>query len=82
MIVTSGALTADGRLLIAERVVAPGPAAAEAALFDINMLVVTGGQERDEAQHRALLALQGFDRVRVSPTTSPLSLIEARPGPS
>ena len=77
------ALAVSGRLLIAERIVASpdGAAAPEAALFDINMLVVTGGQERSAAQYRALLARCGFRLVRVWPTASPLSLIEARPQP-
>jgi hypothetical protein len=44
-------------------------------------MVVAGGQERSAMQHRALLAAQGFDLVRVMPTASPLGLIEARPVP-
>ena len=71
---------ADGaRLLVIERVVPEGSEPAEAKLFDINMLVMTGGCERTEAEHAALLAQVGFEYVRVITTQSPLSVIEAVP---
>jgi hypothetical protein len=66
------------RLLIAERVIAPGNAAPEAKLFDISMLVVVGGQERTPSEYGALLAAAGFELTRIIPTASSLSLIEAR----
>ena len=67
------------RLLVIERVVPDGPEASEAKLFDINMLVMTGGCERTEAEHMALLAKAGFTFLRTITTPSPLSLIEAVP---
>jgi hypothetical protein len=71
---------ADGaRLLVIERVVPDGNGASEAKLFDINMLVTAGGQERTEGEYRTLLDLAGLALARVIPTDSPLSLLEATP---
>jgi hypothetical protein len=67
----------DARLVIMERVIAAGSAGADAALFDINMLVVAGGRERTESEYRALLSAAGFRLTRVIATASPLSVIEA-----
>ena len=67
----------DGKLLLIERVVPPGNVPSEAKLFDINMLVNTGGFERTEAEYRALLKAAGFTLTTIIPTQSPLSLIEA-----
>ena len=65
------------RVLIAERLIAPGNA--EASLFDINMMVTVGGQERTPAAYDALLRDAGLCRHRIASTTSALSLIEAVP---
>jgi SAM-dependent methyltransferase len=71
------ALPPHARLLIAERVIAPGAAGTEAALFDINMMVTVGGQERSEPEYAALLGAAGLRWRRTSATASPLSVIEA-----
>jgi hypothetical protein len=73
------AMRPDSRLLLAERIIPAGSGAAEAKLFDISMMVVAGGQERTEREHRGILAAAGLELVRVIPTQSPLSLIEAVP---
>ena len=73
------AMPAHGRLLLAERVVPFGNARSEAKLFDINMLVTVGGQERTEAEYAALLQAAGLEMARAIPTGSPLSLVEAVP---
>ena len=67
------------RLLVIERVIPSGDAPAEAKLFDINMLVTVGGQERTEREYRALFQAAGFDLTQIIPTSSPLSLIEGAP---
>jgi hypothetical protein len=67
----------DARLLVAERVIPPGNTPSEAKLFDINMLVVTGGQERTETQYGTLFRAAGLRLERVLSTCSPLSLLEA-----
>jgi hypothetical protein len=69
----------NARLLIMERIVPAGNGPAEAKLFDINMLVVTGGQERTEREYRHLLEAAGFAALRVIETQSPLSIVEAAP---
>jgi hypothetical protein len=73
------AMADHARLLVIERVVPPGNDPAEAKLFDINMLVMLGGQERTEREHRCLFEAAGFDLTRIIPTRSPLSLIEGTP---
>ena len=75
------AMPPRGRLLVGERIIPPGNAPAEAKLFDINMMITVGGQERTEAQYAALLAAAGLKMARVIPTRSPISLIEAVPVP-
>ena len=76
------AMQAPGsRLLLVERLLPermePTPAARSHALGDLNMLVRTGGLERTEGEFRKLLDEAGLRLVRVLPTSSHLSLIEA-----
>ena len=73
------AMSRRARLLVIERMIPPGDAPAEAKLFDINMLVTVGGQERTEREYRALFQAAGFDLTQIIPTSSPLSLIEGAP---
>jgi hypothetical protein len=73
------AMADRARLLVIERVVPEDNGPSEAKLFDINMLVTVGGQERTEAEYRTLLDLAGLTLARVIPTNSPLSLLEATP---
>lgn len=76
------AMTNEGRLLVVERVIPPGNELAEAKLFDINMMVVVGGQERTATDFQTLLQAAGFRLTRIIPTASPLSLIEGVPASS
>lgn len=48
----------------------------EAAVSDLNMLVLTGGRERTEGEYRALLGRAGFGLSRVVPTRALVSLVE------
>ena len=73
------AMSRRARLLVIERVIPSGNVPAEAKLFDINMLVTVGGQERTEREYRALFQAAGFDLTQIIPTYSPLSLIEGAP---
>jgi hypothetical protein len=68
-----------GRLVLAERVIPSGNTPAEAKLFDINMLVVMGGQERTQEQYRALFEAVGLRLTRTLPTNTSLSLVEGVP---
>ncbi len=77
------AMAPAARLLIVERVMperAEAGRAVEAYLLDLEMLVITpGGRERTEAEFGALLSAAGLAITRIVPTTSPVSVIEARP---
>ncbi len=46
-------------------------------ISDIGMLVLTGGQERTEAEYGMLLSKGGFRLTRVVPTHSAVSIVEA-----
>ncbi|HEX7956153.1 MAG TPA: methyltransferase [Pyrinomonadaceae bacterium] len=48
----------------------------EAAVSDLNMLVLTGGRERTEGEYRTLLGRAGFRLSRVVPSQALVSLIE------
>jgi hypothetical protein len=72
-------MTECARLLVVERVIPVGNRSAEAKLFDINMLVVVGGQERTRDEYGALFRAAGFELRQIIPTHSPLSLIEGVP---
>ncbi|HLM56895.1 MAG TPA: methyltransferase [Pyrinomonadaceae bacterium] len=48
----------------------------EAAVSDLNMLVLTGGRERTEGEYRTLLGRAGFRLARVVPSQALVSLIE------
>ena len=73
------AMSRRARLLVIERVIPSGNPPTEAKLFDINMLVTVGGQERTEREYLALFQAAGFDLTQIIPTYSPLSLIEGAP---
>jgi hypothetical protein len=49
-------------------------------MLDMVMLVLPGGQERTEAEYEPLLNKAGFRLVRVVPTESAVSVVEAVPG--
>jgi len=66
-----------GRVLLFEAVIGEGNAAEFGKLLDVEMLVMTTGRERTEAQFRALLDAAGFELTRVVTTASPLSVVEA-----
>ena len=73
-----------GRLLIVDTVVPPGPATqspefAVACGRDLNMMAWTGGRERTAEEFRELLDAAGLRLLRVVPTATPLSLVEASP---
>jgi len=66
----------QGKLILVEAVV---PATNEphfSKFIDLNMLVMTGGRERTEAEFRKLYEDSGFRLTRVVPTESPFSVIE------
>lgn len=72
-------IPASGRLLVIEMVLKPGNEPDLAKFLDLNMLALPGGQERTEAEYRALFASAGFTLTRIVPTPSPVSVLDARP---
>jgi len=71
------AMAANGRVLLVEAVIQPGPATSFSKYVDLNMLVMTGGRERTEAEYRALLDSAGLRLTRIIPTHTEMSVIEA-----
>ncbi len=47
-----------------------------AKLLDLEMMVITGGRERTEAEFRALFESSGFELSRVIPTASDVCVVE------
>jgi hypothetical protein len=74
------AMRGNARLLICERIVPAGNEPSSAKLIDLHMMMTNhGGRERTEREYRELLSVAGFDLQRVLPTSTPWSVIEARP---
>ena len=79
------AISADGKLLLVERIV-PDRVEASAGqqrwtMMDLHMLVMLGGRERTEPEFQALAAAAGFKELRAVPLPGPtgFSLIEVVP---
>ncbi len=70
------AMAKNGKLLLVERVISPGNEPSFGKLLDLQMLVVTGGRERTEAEYRTLLVSAGFRLASVIATESGESVIE------
>ena len=68
-----------GKLLLVEEVIPPGNVPSYGKLSDLNMLVSPGGQERTEAEYRALYEAAGFALTRIILTRSRVSVIEGTP---
>jgi hypothetical protein len=73
------AMEPHSRLLIFEHIIGPPNTCARGKLTDVNMLVMTGGRERSLAEFVALLQRSRFRLLSVTPTSTPLSVIEAMP---
>lgn len=73
------AMPANGRLLLVETVVPQGNERAPGKDFDFTMLMYPGGKERTEEEYRTLFQGAGFKLHGITPTASPVSVIEARP---
>lgn len=73
------AIRNDGKLILVETVIPPGNEPHFGKFLDLNMMVMTGGLERTEEEFRRLLDASSFRLVRVVPTNSPISIVEAVP---
>jgi hypothetical protein len=74
------AMAPAGKVLLLETVIPEGTDPAFSKFMDLNMLVMTGGQERTRAEYARLLAAAGLRLTRVTSTQSPCSIVEAVAG--
>lgn len=78
------AMTPKAKLLLIERVlpsrVKHSVAMQPLVLSDLNMLVITGGQDRTAREYESLLGAAGFKLTEIIPTQSVLSVIEGERG--
>jgi O-methyltransferase/methyltransferase family protein len=73
-------IPSHGRVLVVETIVPEGNDPSVAKLFDLMMLLFPpNGLERTEREFRNLLRDAGFAVASVTPTASPVSVIDARP---
>jgi len=71
------AMGEKGKLLLIEMVVPKGNQPDLSKLLDLDMMVMTGGRERTEAEFNSLLAASGFKLTRLIRTASSVCVIEA-----
>lgn len=70
------AMSPNGRLFVIEAVIPSGNEPFFHKFMDLNMLVMTGGRERTEAQYRALFKMGGFDLSRITSTPTEVAVLE------
>jgi len=73
------AMKPGSKLLVLEAVVPEGNEPHFSKMADMAMMLWPHGLERTADEFRALLAASGFELVGITPTHSPVSVIEARP---
>ena len=71
------AMNDDGKVLIIEMVVPESNEPSPSKIMDILMMIMEGGKERTEEEYRTLLASADLKLIRIIPTKSPYSLVEA-----
>jgi len=74
------AMPEQAKLLLIEAVIPPGDAPSFHKFMDLNMLVMTGGRERTEAEYRALLAPADLNLTKIIATRSEMSVLETARG--
>ena len=70
------AMKPSGRLLVVEHIVGPPNRSPEGKFMDLTMMVGPGGRERTRDEFEDLFARAGFRLTTVTPTSTPLSVIE------
>lgn len=75
------AMIPSARVVVAETPISEDHPAPFAALVDINMLVMVTGKERTPEEYAALFRRAGLELSSVTPTASPMALLEARAVP-
>lgn len=72
-------MNGKGKLIVLESILQPGTPGDFTCWKDLEMMLLPGGRERSEAEFRELFARGGFRLVRVIPTNSMVSVLEAVP---
>lgn len=70
------AMAPGARLWLIEQVIESDEVSVDLALFDLNMLVFFGGQERTAEEYQELLEAAGFGEIRIFPTDTDWSVVE------
>jgi hypothetical protein len=71
-------MPANAKLIVFDMVIPPGNGPFFGKFLDLaELLYETGGRERTAEEFRELLAGAGFRLMRIIPTASPLSILEA-----
>lgn len=73
------AMAKNARLLLVDMVVPDTDSKSFSKLLDLNMLVMTEGRERTQAEFSSLLDASDYSLKRIVPTMAPQSVIEAFP---
>lgn len=68
----------SGKILLVEWVIEPGNEPSFGKWLDLTVLILLAGKERTEAEYRQLLHAAGLELVRILPTRTEMSIIEAR----
>lgn len=71
------AMAPGARLWLIEQVIQSGDDSVELTLLDLNMLMLFGAQERTAEEYQKLLEAAGFAEIRVLPTDTGWSVVEA-----
>lgn len=71
------AMKAQGCILVAEQVLAPGKADLLAKLTDLILMVALPGRERDQYEFEQLFARANLTLQRILPTASTYKILEA-----
>jgi hypothetical protein len=74
-----GAMAPDGKLLVIEYVLNGNNEQHVGNIIDLWLLLLLGAKERTRQQYSELFAKAGFKLTNVTPTTSPVSIVEAIP---
>lgn len=69
-------MNSQGRILVAEQVLAPGRADLLAKLTDLVLMTALSGRERDQYEFEQLFASAGLTLRRLLPTASPYKILE------
>lgn len=72
------AMHGEARLLVIERLIAPGNEPDAAKRVDITMLALTGGRERTLAEYQQLFGAAGLQLCRVVPLAGGSSILDVR----